>query len=244
MNVLPSEPLYGRFSRRIRAMMIDAIIIMVMLAISLIITSAMESDRIGRILGIVFLAIWLLYEPLLVSMTGGTVGHTLSNLRVVDDRGSNIGFVKAVVRVLAKGMLGWASFITMATTRRHQALHDALTRSTVQVRDAARANPNNYRTERVLLPNNMMPSRTRRGVVTVAYIAGATAASLSLQFGLITGHVITMGCLNLGRCSAAENIWINVGAYGWLGLIVLCIVLGWRGRLPGARLRQDIDALS
>ena len=52
-------------------------------------------------------------------MAGGTVGHMLCNLRVVDDRsGRNVGIPKAIARVIIKSLLGWYSFISMATTRR------------------------------------------------------------------------------------------------------------------------------
>ena len=75
-----------------------------------------------------------------MALTGSTVGHYLCNLRVVDNKtGGNINFFKAVLRTLLKAVLGWLSFVTMATTRRHQAIHDLATNSTVQIRNAAQA---------------------------------------------------------------------------------------------------------
>ena len=135
---------YARFTRRLQGVLIDSIIFMLILAASLITAVSFRSDNVGRILGITVVAAWLLYEPLLVSMTGGTIGHYLCNLRVVDDRGGNISFVKAVVRVAIKSLLGWYSFIAMAITSRHQAVHDYLTRSTVQIRDLAKAKPYHF----------------------------------------------------------------------------------------------------
>jgi hypothetical protein len=70
----------------VRAFVIDWIIIALLLVGVLFAAVAADSDRIGRILGFAFVAVWLLYEPVLVSLTGSTVGHYLSNLRVVDDR--------------------------------------------------------------------------------------------------------------------------------------------------------------
>ena len=107
---------------------------MLLLVTVLCVAISSDSDRIGRILGFAFLGIWLLYEPLLVSVTGSTIGHYATNLRVVDNRShGNISFVKAVVRMIIKSALGLYSFITMATTSRYQAMHDLLTRSTVQI---------------------------------------------------------------------------------------------------------------
>ncbi|HEX5211817.1 MAG TPA: RDD family protein [Pseudolabrys sp.] len=135
---------YARFTRRLRAVMIDSIVFMLILAGTLIAATSLGSDNIARILGFVVVATWLLYEPVLVSMTGGTIGHWRSNLRVVDDAGGNISFGKAVIRVIIKTLLGWISFISMAATSRHQALHDIMTRSTVQIRDAANAEPHHF----------------------------------------------------------------------------------------------------
>jgi hypothetical protein len=69
----------------------------------------------------------------------------LLNLRVVDDNtGGNPGLMKALGRFLIKGLLGVASFVSMSLARRHQALHDMMTRSTVQVRDPSKAAPHHY----------------------------------------------------------------------------------------------------
>jgi len=69
-----------------------------------------------------------LYEPVLVSVTGSSIGHYLSNLRVVDDRTrGNVGFLKAIARLGIKTLLGVYSFLTMAVTSHHQAVHDLLT---------------------------------------------------------------------------------------------------------------------
>ena len=127
---------------------IDAIIFMLILAVALMLAVWFASDHIARILGVTVAATWLFYEPLLVSLTGGTIGHYLCNMRVVDDDRGNIGFVKAVARMIIKSLLGWYSFLAMAMTSRHQAVHDLLTRSTVQMRDLAKAEPYHFRSRR------------------------------------------------------------------------------------------------
>jgi uncharacterized RDD family membrane protein YckC len=162
MSIAATGVIYPRFSRRVRGMMIDSILVMMLMVVALVVATAFESNHTGRILGFSFVAIWLLYEPVSVSVWGSTAGHYFSNLRVVDDRsGGNINFAKAVLRVLIKSALGWASFISMALTRRHQAIHDVVTRSTVQMRDAARADPQHYRGERTDAPDIVLPSRGR-----------------------------------------------------------------------------------
>src|SRR5262245_14896431 len=127
------QPAYGRFSRRVRAMFIDWMVFILMIFGALFAAVTVRSDEFSLDLGFGLAALILLYEPVLVSLAGGTIGHILSNLRVVDDHTQeNISFLKALARLVIKATLGWYSFITMATTRRHQAVHDLLTGSTVQ----------------------------------------------------------------------------------------------------------------
>jgi uncharacterized RDD family membrane protein YckC len=98
---------YGRFSRRLRAFVIDWIIILLLLVMALFAAVSANSDSVGRVLGFTLVAVWLLYEPILVCLTGSTVGHYVCNLRVVDDRShSNISFLKAAARLVIKTLLG------------------------------------------------------------------------------------------------------------------------------------------
>ena len=121
-------------------------------------------------LGFSVAASWLLYEPVLVSVIGGTVGHYVCNLRVVDNKtGGNINFFKAVVRTVLKAALGWLSFVTMGTTRRHQAIHDLVTRSTVQSATRAKAGAHHYGVEQTELSGAGMPSGIRRLIVIILY---------------------------------------------------------------------------
>ncbi len=49
---------------------------------------------VARGLGVAVAVILLLYEPVLVWRTGSTLGHTWTNLRVIDDRGGHLSFAK------------------------------------------------------------------------------------------------------------------------------------------------------
>src|ERR1700704_1992335 len=89
-------PRYARFSRRLRGLMIDQIVFLLLLAGTLAVVIALRSDSIGRYLGFAAIAVFLLYEPVMVSLSGSTIGHYLTNLRVVDDRTKgNVSFAKA-----------------------------------------------------------------------------------------------------------------------------------------------------
>ena len=226
-------PLYARFSRRIRGIFIDWVITLVAIFGALLVASAVENNAVSRTLGIVVIAALLLYEPVLVSFTGGTVGHYLSNLRVVDDAtGGNVGFLKACARLLIKSLLGWYSFVILAATRRNQAIHDLVTRSTVQIRDPARARPGQYVTERVepASGTRTMPPRWRRISVICCYLmllfVGSALAAVILE---------SRPCLNSGSCSGMERIFELVLDIAGLVMTAVIIALGWRGRLFGAR---------
>ena len=230
-------PAYGRFSRRIRAFVIDWIIVMLLLVTVLFVAISTDSDRIGRILGFAFLGIWLLYEPLLVSITGSTVGHYGTNLRVVDSRSQgNISFAKAAVRTIIKSALGLYSFVTMATTSRHQALHDVLTQSTVQIwRSLSRQAPHHYVHARRELLNPAMPSALRRVLVIILYLAVIVVALIIVMAGLILTNVLSDACINRDRCYPSESIIkMSLGLCG-IGISTWCFIQGWRGRLFGCR---------
>src|SRR5262252_8088689 len=152
---------YARFARRLRAWFIDWLLLLLTVICAMLIAVTLESNDFSRVLGILVVLIILLYEPILVSMTGSTIGHFLTNLRVVDNLSHrNLSFPKAFARLFIKDVFGPYSFFTMAMTRRHQALHDVLTKSTVQIRDPARASPHHYHSERLELASRSMPSRT------------------------------------------------------------------------------------
>jgi uncharacterized RDD family membrane protein YckC len=239
-RTIPAAVPYGRASRRLRAYLIDWIIIALLLVAVLFIAVSAESNRVGRVLGFALIGIWLLYEPLLVSLTGSSVGHFLSNLRVVDDRtGGNVSFLKASARLFIKSVLGLYSFITMAATSRHQAVHDLLTRSTVQVRDLSKAMPHQYVGERTELLEPTMPARWRRFIVIALYLVGALVLLILMTFGAMRLGVISNACVDHDRCSRAENLILGSFGLLWLVVSVVLIIQGWRARLFGCRRRVE-----
>jgi RDD family protein len=233
------QPAYGRFLRRVRAMFIDCIVFIVMIFGALFAMVTVRSDAFSLGLGLGLIALVLLYEPVLVSLAGGTIGHILSNLRVVDDRTQgNISVLKALARLIIKTTLGWYSFITMATTLRHQAMHDLLTGSTVQIRNLAEASPNHYVRERSELSNPGMPSRARRATVILAYMLASLALLVTAVCGLILGDVVSLACLMQDRCSHAENLTFDLAGLTWLVFCALSIVYGWRAQIFGCRMQR------
>ena len=130
----PDYVLYAKIWPRMKAILIDGFIVMgAFLAAALVGANLAGS---GAVAFVVWVAFWILYDPLMVSRTGGTIGHHVQNLRVVSDRtGRNPSLVVAFVRNVVKGVLGLVSLLAMAGSRRQKALHDLIAGTTVQARD-------------------------------------------------------------------------------------------------------------
>jgi uncharacterized RDD family membrane protein YckC len=235
MSAMPA-PRYARFSRRLRGMLFDWIIALIVMYGALLLAASVGDDNFSRALGILVIVALVLYEPILVSRIGGTFGHYFNNLRVVDEgHGGNISFAKACARVVIKGLLGLYSFVILAATPRNQAVHDLLTGSTVQIRDPAKALPGQYIIERSELAATEMPSPGRRLAVISGYLLLTAIVYLLITRGIIAAGVISDGCIDRNVCSASERILsFNLGLT-LLAASAACIALGWRGRLIGAR---------
>jgi len=233
---LPARTRYARFSRRLRGMFVDWVLALVVMFGAILIAVSVGNVIISRILAILTVLFFVLYEPLLVSRTGGTIGHWYTNLRVVDDRsGGNLPLWTAFVRAGLKAVLGAYSFVVMLATRRNQALHDLLTHSTVQIRDAARARPNDYITERTELSSPGLPSRGRRIAVIAIYLV-LTLLAYVVMFAVILGlGGVSVACIDNDVCSASEKVLQIVFGVAFLVAAAVWIGLGWRGRLFGAR---------
>src|SRR6266568_1683418 len=138
--------LYANFPGRLNAMSTDLVVLVLFSIAVFTLSSALESSEALRV-GLVVLW-WLtifLYEPLFVWLGGGTLGHRLMNLQVVDNRtGGRVSPWKALMRYLVKAFLGVFSFFSMNFSRRHQAIHDLLTNSSVRIRNPTKALPHQY----------------------------------------------------------------------------------------------------
>jgi len=236
VNDTAETAMYARFTRRVQAVYIDLIIFIVIAVVALLIGVNVESDNARRALGAAFFLSWFLYEPLFVSLTGGTLGHRYCNIRVVDARdGGNIGSFRAFFRSLIKGFLSWYSFVVMAATSRHQALHDVITRSAVQIRDAAKAKPHHYVGARAPLPAGT-PSRTRRILVIAAYLTVYVCLMGFAEIGMFkVGPISSLCSQSYSACSAAVH-WIDIGfGLSLVAGVAFVIGFGWRGKLLGAR---------
>lgn len=225
-------PAYATFTVRARALVIDAAVLALGLIVVMLLSSFTENlPGSGGMTVIAFFALLIFYEPILVAVYGATLGHRWSNLRVIrQSTGRPPNLFVAFGRFLLKAFLGLPSFVTMAFTRRHQALHDLLTGTTVQLRDVAVAQEFEYVNERAEEANVALPAPWRRVATSVVYAIAAYILASFLSLVLISRR-----CLQTSSCGLVDRALATVILGAFLVGIPLIFILGWQGRLPGAR---------
>lgn len=116
---------YPSLITRYQSLFIDAMLLIVcMIVISNVLG---DNDELapGWARGALFVLLFGMYEPLLVSL-GGTLGNRLMRIKVVreDDKQRSIGIVKSYTRFVVKFVLGWISFVSIHSNPRRRAIHD------------------------------------------------------------------------------------------------------------------------
>jgi uncharacterized RDD family membrane protein YckC len=224
------DVLYGRFPRRIQAVVVDGAILACLLLLGPTLAGSLPAAA-SRTVNRAVLLCLVLYEPVMVSVWGGTVGHALLNLKVVSaSTGGRLPFHRAVVRFVTKTIFGIISFFFIALTARHQALHDMAAAAVVQVRHRSRANPADFATERVF---DAEPAARASGLRR-AGVAAVYMVSVFVLVSVMSALFVSQECLDTGLCSGAENNVLNVAFAVWALTWGTIAVLAWRGRLPGA----------
>jgi uncharacterized RDD family membrane protein YckC len=134
---------YARIWPRTKAVLIDGFILAAAFLVAALVGSRLVGA--GPVAFVAWVAVWALYDPIMVWLTGGTVGHHLQNLRVVSDRtGGRPSLPVAFVRNVAKSLLGAVSLLGMAASSRSKALHDWIAGTTVQARNPAAARSRDF----------------------------------------------------------------------------------------------------
>jgi uncharacterized RDD family membrane protein YckC len=232
---------YGSFALRLRALVTDSVVLaFALVAIAMLISVTEAIPGSGRVGVIGMFALLFLYEPLLVARRGATVGHRRANLHVVYDRtGEHPGFIRAFTRFVLKTILGPPSFFLMALTRRHQALHDRLTGTTVQIHDLRLAHESDIAWERTVeeLEPIGASSRIRRVVVILGYLVLVFAVIVAL-----TGALVSNACIMESHCTPGDDRIQGVLVLAWIVVSAWCVIAGWHGRLWGCRPRRRSDS--
>jgi hypothetical protein len=118
----------------------------------------------------------------------------------------------------------------MAFTRKHQAVHDWLTQTVVEVAPDADADAAPFHVERQDDPGEVLPSAARRMAIVVAYLIG-----LLVVYAIVQKMIDPAGCAAEQSCVGGQRIAVEALALAWLAISFVAIVAGWKGSLPGAR---------
>jgi uncharacterized RDD family membrane protein YckC len=222
---------YATFTGRARALLVDSSLVAAVSVATLIIGDALGNvPGVGRVVWLVLFFAGFLYEPLFIWRRGATIGHARNHLVVTNvDSDKPPGFLRALCRYFVKVVLGIPSFLSMGLTRRHQAIHDLLTRTCVRVVGDHEVPSHDYHLEGTV-DTSGLPSPGRRVIVIALYLVVAF-------FVIGVGDIVLLspGCVRGQSCSPGDDVLNVVLNVLWLIGSGLLIVVGWRGHLPGAR---------
>ncbi len=228
---LPSQAIYPRLLRRIRAILIDSVILMSILFLWWI-TLPLFVDmpptiKIGPLMILLFIL-----DPLMVSITGGTPGHHLMGIRIQSaGSGNSINIVRAILRTVLKALLGWLSLLIVLTSKKHQALHDLVLHTVVVLKDPDALPESEKFEERYLKPAGYeYPPKWRRTLMILVYIL----VGLIL---LVMANLLFMSheCIQMNQCSTLDALIPDITSFIWFMFSASVIVLCWRGTFPGCR---------
>lgn len=116
---------YPGISDRLKALCTDNILLFCLAGLTTIIfhISNLKTENSTKI---AFLLIFVLYDPLLTSFWGGTLGHRMFGIRVKrkSNENKNILLPMAIVRFIVKSTMGIFSLFFVHTNEKRLALHD------------------------------------------------------------------------------------------------------------------------
>lgn len=122
---------------RIKAVVIDAVVVVGLMYLTSILINLvdLQSDLVRA----VCLGMILLYEPILTSLLGATLGQKMMGLEVSqfhslikENKPKKINFGFSILRYASKFLFGWFSLLTIHSNTYGQALHDMVGSSIVR----------------------------------------------------------------------------------------------------------------
>lgn len=246
-----TQVLYATLPRRIKAAIIDGVVLLTLMILSPLTISML----IGRDTGANGIAMYippLLLEPFLISFLGFTLGQYIFGIQIIRvDTGGKCPLTASFLRYLAKSILGSLSMVYMLFSKKHQAIHDHLAKTLVVLsRKRIEQNPEfaNYGEREQNLEGDITagditydyPSAIRRFVffcvwaVITLLALGIVAECTALIF--VTGYTFEAEQLP----KQVEVIYNLIYAV----LFIWLAVSASKGQLPGAkRKKKEIQAI-
>jgi uncharacterized RDD family membrane protein YckC len=179
-----NQVLYATLPRRIKASIIDGIVLLAFIILSPLLIGPLTGNDSG-LSAIAMFTPPLLLEPFLISYLGFTVGQYVFGIQVVRiDTGGKCPLVASFARYYTKVILGSLSMAYMLFSKKHQAIHDHVAKTLVvlSVKKIER-NPNfaNYgELEQTLEGDFIYPSALKRFGFFLIWLV-----PVSIVFGII-----------------------------------------------------------
>lgn len=222
---------YPRLIRRIQAVLIDSLILPIAVISALYFSTALGVEagslKIAVVVGVVFFL-----EPVLVSVTGGTIGHHINNLKIrrsgADKR---LNIILASIRYVVKMILGLPSLAFVLISRRHQAIHDKLSNSVVVHKSLSGVPEHERIPERTRAAEQQGYTRKRRRIVVIL----AFWFLFLLVVNIINYGLLSNACFLLNQCNETEHKIQVISTSLWMASLIIFAFLGWTGRLYGCR---------
>ena len=123
---------YPGVSDRVKSAVVDSVIILIFLFTATYTLSYFDNvSNTVRIL--IFSFIFVLYDPIFISLLGGTIGHMAMGIRVKRKMNpeKNILLPLAIIRFIVKLILGIVSLFTVSSDKQSLAIHDLVVGSIV-----------------------------------------------------------------------------------------------------------------
>lgn len=185
---------------------------------------------------IVLLPIFL-FEPLLVTLTGGSPGHHLFKIKIrATSEDKKLPILKSIIRFVVKALLGFISLTLILFTKKHQALHDIASDSIVVLKSPEKHTEDEKLKENVFQQiGYKYPHIIKRIIVSLLYIF-----LLNLIVGISLVIFTSESCYADDICNKKEEIIQVVTGVFWIASSIVILIKGLKGTLYGVR-RQLID---
>jgi uncharacterized RDD family membrane protein YckC len=126
-----TQVLYSTLPRRIKASIIDGVVLLMLMVLSPLAISTLIGRDTGANAFLMYMPP-LLLEPLLISFIGFTLGQYIFGIQVIRaGSGGKCPIAASFLRYFAKTILGGFSMVYMLFSRKHQAIHDHIAKTLV-----------------------------------------------------------------------------------------------------------------
>ncbi len=235
-----SQVLYATLSRRIKASIIDGMVLLTLF----ICCPMVVSFLIGKDTGLNAISMFtppLLLEPFLISYLGFTLGQYIFGIQVIRlDTGDKCPLIASFVRYFTKIILGSLSMVYMLFSKKHQAIHDHLAKILVVLSfKKIEQNPDFAKygeREQSLDDNFIYPSPLKRfGYFLIWFVSAFIVYGIIVEGAallMLPGY--TIDTKNLPR--DIDNVTHIIG----LIIFIVLAVFASKGYLPGARRRMKV----